>query len=125
MTTITHDHQDQCLMCAVRALTEGDPAAIWKPTEPGATISGVVLRQGEVSMAFGPVPFVDLWQGGTGRVRVLAYPSILRSVLARADAKVGDRLQIWYDGTVSTEVPRGSGRTVDVKRYSGNVQRGH
>lgn len=38
MTETTHDataqdHEDACLMCAVRALTEGDPAATWNPTE--------------------------------------------------------------------------------------------
>lgn len=110
-------------MCAVRALTEGDPAASWNPTEAGQTISGVVLRQGEVSTNFGPVPFVDLWQGGTGRVRVMAYRGMLRHELAAAAAQIGDRLQFWYDGSEVIQGGKLKGRTVH--RYSHNVQRGH
>lgn len=121
MTTEKHDH---CLMCAVRALTEGDPAAHWVPTEPGATISGVVLRQGEAHTNVGPVPFVDLWQGGTGRVRVMAYSARLRHALAGAAAQIGDRLQIWFDGERFIEPPsRQAGRAY--KAFSANVQRGH
>lgn len=124
MTTEQHDHQDNCLMCAVRALTEGDPAAIWNPERPGATISGVVLRQGEVSTTFGPVPFVDLWQGGTGRVRVLAYQASLRHQITGAAAQVGDRLQVWFDGTQEVEI-KGSGRMMPYKVFRVTVQRGH
>lgn len=123
MTTEQHDHPDNCLMCAVRALTEGDPAATWTPTTEGATISGVVLRQGEVHTNMGPVPFVDLWQGGTGRVRVMAYSGRLRHVLAGAAAQIGDRLQVWFDG--EREVPGGKHQGLKYKSWSINVQRGH
>lgn len=111
-------------MCAVRALTEGDPAATWTPTQPGQTISGVVLRQGEVATNFGPVPFVDLWQGGTGRVRVLAYQASLRHQLSSAAAQIGDRLQLWFDGTQDLPA-RGSRPATTYKVFSHNVQRGH
>jgi hypothetical protein len=121
----SQDHEAECLMCAVRALTEGRPAATWAPEEAGATISGVVLRQGEVETAFGTVPFVDLWQGGTGRVRVVAHASLLRAALANVAAQVGDRLQVWFDGTKEIEIPRGSGQLRAINAFSANVQRGH
>lgn len=124
MTTETHDHTDNCLMCAVRALTEGDPAATWNPEREGATISGVVLRQGEVHTNFGVVPFVDLWQGGTGRVRVMAFGAQLRHALSGAAAQIGDRLQVWFDG--EREIPAKAGRgPLRYKAFSVNVQRGH
>jgi hypothetical protein len=109
------------LMCAVRALTEGDPAATWNPEREGATISGVVLRQGEVSTNLGPVPFVDLWQGGTGRVRVMAYSGQLQVKLTDAAAQIGDWLQVWYGG--EHPIGRLAGKTY--KAFSVNVQRGH
>lgn len=123
MTTETHDHEASCLMCAVRALTEGDPFATWTPTEPGQTISGVVLRQGTLATDFGPVPFVDLWQGGTGRVRVKAYSGQLRHALDGAAAQIGDRLQVWFDGEKIMERGRFAGKPY--KAFSANVQRGH
>lgn len=121
----THEHEDNCLMCGVRALTEGNPAATWDPREAGATIGGVVLRQGEVSTNFGPIPFVDLWQGGTGRVRVMAYSAQLRHQLSDAAAQIGDRLQVWFDGERTIDRPGHplNGRTY--KAFSANVQRGH
>lgn len=116
-------HEDGCLMCAVRALTEGDPAASWVPGA-GATISGVVLRKGELTTEFGQVPFVDLWTGGTGRVRVAAYPSTLRRSIEAAAPRIGDRLQVWFDGERFIEPPHPkAGRTY--KAFSVNVQRGH
>lgn len=127
MTTTTdpdgHDHEAECLMCAVRALTEGDPAASWNPTEPGQTISGVVLRMGVVTSDFGQVPYVDLWTGGTGRVRVKAYGSFLRHELDGAAAQVGDRLSIWFDGEKQVEKGRLAGKLY--RSFSVNVQRGH
>jgi hypothetical protein len=125
MTTTNHDHEADCLMCAVRALTEGNPAASWTPSQPGDTISGVVLRQGEVSTNLGPVPFVDLWQGGTGRVRVMAYSAGLRHALADGAALIGDRLQVWFDGEFPIDRPGHPMHGRPYKRYSANVQRGH
>lgn len=122
--TAAQDHEATCLMCAVRALTEGDPATTWTPTKPGSTISGVVLRQGDVTTSFGPVPFVDLWQGGTGRVRVVAYQASLRHALAQGAAQIGDRLQLRFDG--ERYLPeRGSRAAMSYKMFSHNVQRGH
>ena len=112
-------------MCAVRALTEGDPAVTWDPKTTGATISGVVLRQGTVSTNFGPVPFVDLWTGGTGRVRVMAYGFSMRHVLDGAAAQIGDRLQIWFDGEWTIDRPGRPLHGKTYKAFSANVQRGH
>lgn len=125
MTEMQHDHPSNCLMCAVRALTEGNPAVTWAPTEPGATISGVVLRQGEVSTDVGPVPFVDLWQGDTGRVRVMAYNATLRHALAGASAQIGDRLQVWFDDEQIIDRPGRPLHGLPYKVFSVNVQRGH
>jgi hypothetical protein len=125
MTDTEHDHEADCLMCAVRALTEGDPAATWNPTEVGQTISGVVLRQGTLATDFGPVPFVDLWQGGTGRVRVMAYSWNLRHALAGAAAQIGDRLQVWLDGERVIDRPGRPMHGRPYKVFSANVQRGH
>lgn len=130
MTTEKHDteavdHEAGCLMCAVRALTEGNPAATWNPTTEGQTIGGVVLRQGEVSTNFGSIPFVDLWQGGTGRVRVMAYSAGLRRALTESAALIGDRLQVWFDGEATIDRPGHPMHGRPYKRFSANVQRGH
>ena len=117
------DHETTCLMCAVRALTEGDPAATWNPTDPGTMIAGVVLRQGTVTNQFGQIPFVDLWLGGTSRVRVMAYSEILRHALMSAAAQIGDRLQVQMDEPGTIENGRFKGRPY--KRFSVTVQRGH
>lgn len=120
------DHEDACLMCAVRALTEGDPAVSWNPVTAGATISGVVLRQGEVAaQLFGKIPFVDLWLGGTGRIRVMAYATLLRHALDRAAAQIGDRLQICFDGESAINRPGHPTHGRPYKRFTVNVQRGH
>lgn len=127
-TEINHDgpdHEVSCLMCAVRALTEGDPAATWVPTTEGQTISGVVLRRGEVATNFGKVPFVDLWTGGTGRVRVMAYSSSLRHALDAGAALIGDRLQVWFDGESVIDRPGAVMHGRAYKKFSVNVQRGH
>lgn len=128
-TTIEHEqHADGCLMCAVRALTEGDPAATWTPTTEGATISGVVLRMGTIFSEFaaiggGQIPFVDLWTGGTGRVRIKAYSASLRHAIDGVAPQIGDRLAVWFDGEAVIESGRFEGRPY--KRFSANVQRGH
>jgi hypothetical protein len=128
MTDIEHDtegqdHEANCLMCAVRALTEGDPAATWMPDTEGQTISGVVLRMGELSTDFGRIPFVDLWMGGTGRVRIKAYQGNLRHAIDGVAPLVGDRLQVWFDGKRDIESGKLKGRRYSA--FSANVQRGH
>lgn len=119
------DHEDTCLMCAVRALTEGDPAVTWNPIVEGQTISGVVLRMGELAEVFGRIPYVDLWLGGTGRIRIKAYSSTLRHAIEGVAPQIGDRLSVWFDGERTITRP---GRPMDgkpYKTYSANVQRGH
>lgn len=128
MTTTEHDtnakdHEATCLMCAVRALTEGNPAETWQPTTAGATVSGVVLQMGEVVGLVGPVPFVDLWTGGTGRIRIKAFSSSLRHALSNVAPQIGDRLQVWFDGETIIERGRFQGRPY--KRFIANIQRGH
>lgn len=117
-------HQDDCLMCTVRALTEGDPAAKWTPDTKGQSVSGVVLRKGELATEFGRVPFVDLWTGGTGRIRIMAYGAALRHTLDQAAALIGDRLEVWYDGE-GTLPAKGRQPERTYRKYSANVQRGH
>lgn len=111
-------------MCAVRALTEGVPAVTWTPEQPGQTISGVVLRMGtfEHDLA-GTVPFVDLWMGDTGRVRVNAFPAMLRDVLRRSEVKLGDTLTVRFEGSRTIETGRFAGRPF--KTFSAEVRRGH
>jgi hypothetical protein len=126
MTTETHDHETDCLMCAVRALTEGDPAATWGQTdlEPGATISGVVLRAGEKVVMFSKVPYVDLWMGGTGRVRVMPFGASFRHALTGSAAQIGDRLTVRFEGTHDLPAA-GSRAATTYKAFSVTVQRGH
>lgn len=111
-------------MCAVRALTEGDPAVTWMPETPGDSISGVVLRQGTLATDFGPVPFVDLWLGGTGRVRVKAFNLDLQGALARAEIQVGDTPSIRFDEE-TTHLEKGRMVSRPYRRFTVHVQRGH
>jgi hypothetical protein len=126
MTTTNETHApDGCLMCAVRALTEGEPRTWW-PDEP-ASVHGVVLRQGSVPSQFsiygGEVPFVDLWLGGTERVRVMAYGAMLGAALARAEIQVGDTLTVAYEGQGFIERGKHAGR--QFRKHTVNVMRGH
>lgn len=126
MTDIPHGgHQDSCLMCAVRALTEGDPAVTWNPDTPGQSVSGVVLRKGELSSnLLIPVPFVDLWTGGTGRIRVNEFGRSLRQAIDGAAPQIGDRLQVWYDGEKMLTNSK-TLSSMPYKMFRANVQRGH
>jgi hypothetical protein len=120
------DHEADCLMCAVRALTEGDPAVRWPTDDSMAeTVSGVVLRQGEVSTNLGQFPFVDLWLGRSNRVRVMAYNDSLRHALSGAAAQVGDRLTIRFDGEQIIDRPGRPLHGRPYKTYTVEVQRGH
>jgi hypothetical protein len=110
-------------MCAVRALTEGDPSTTWKPETAGDEVSGVVLRQGVFATNFGLTPFVDLWLGGFSRIRVKAFGESLRHALDGAAPQIGDRLQIRYDGQRKVESGRWAGQPY--KCFSANVQHGH
>lgn len=112
-----------CLMCAVRQLTEGEPEEGWHP-DLGDTVSGAVLRVGHHATPFGGmVPFVDLWLGGFRRVRVIAYSTVLARKLMDQELKVGDRVRIAYIGRKPIERGRHAGR--EVRDFSVMVERGH
>lgn len=118
-----HKHSDNCLMCAVRALTEGIPP-LWRPEEVGESVGGVVLKIGEKDdPVIGKVPFVDLWRGGQNRVRFLAFGMSARAALRSAAPAVGDTLTVWYDG--AKPIPSGRLKGQPYKAFSVNVQRGH
>jgi hypothetical protein len=117
-----HTHETDCLMCAVRALTEGDPAT-WNPQVAGETVSGTVLKMGQLSTNFGMVPFVDLWRGGHDRIRIRAYGAVLRNTLESVAPQVGDTLSVWFDGEETVQKGPRAGTTY--RSFSANVQRGH
>lgn len=120
----TADHEATCLMCAVRALTEGDPATTWRPELAGESITGVVLRMGELVTDFGRARFVDLWLGGQSRVRVVAASATLRHALDGVAPQIGDRLSVWYDGRrIAPAGTKMAGR--EYRSFTANVQRGH
>lgn len=125
MTEIQGHHADGCLMCAVRALTEGR-AKLWDNRDPGAEVTGVVLRQGVESTPFGESMFIELWLGGSNRVRVLAHSSMLASLIEGAELKVGDTVTIRYVGQIEVPVTHRfykPGRTM--KKFELSVERGH
>lgn len=108
---------DGCLMCAVRALTEGEPE-VWRPSEP-ASVKGVVLWVGTVPnryavMAGDTFPVVDLWLGGLDRVRVIGHGSLGRE-LDRLAPTVGDTLTVAYTGH----------GTIEGGKYAGGAYRAH
>lgn len=110
-------------MCAVRALTSGEPEVTWRPETEGQEVSGVVLSQGETASYYGPAPYVDLWLGGTARVRVVANPIMLRAALERAAPEVGDTLTVWFEGW--SEPIHGPARNRSVRVFRAAVRRGH
>lgn len=118
MTTTTNHESDGCPVCIVRALTEGEPKAWW-PTEP-ASVKGVVLQYGRTTTRFstyigdGTIPYVDLWLGGTDRVRIPGYGSAGRE-LDRLEPTVGDTLTVAYTGV----------GTIDRGKYAGRAYRMH
>lgn len=121
-------HQvDGCLMCAVRALTEGTPE-IWNPTVEGETAGGVILRTGMAVHPFSShesdrAPFVDLWTGGMGRIRVVGYSGHLRAGIQAAEGKVGDVMSIRFDGTGIVVKGQHEGRPY--RKFTVTVTRGH
>lgn len=117
------DHQDDCLMCTVRSLTEGR-AREWNPALAGESITGVVLSHGYQPTHFsGSAPFVELWLGGTDRRRVTGHASVLASLIERAELKVGDTLTVTYTG--KTPITRGRMIGHEMKTYTSEVRRGH
>lgn len=125
MTDIQGHHADGCLMCAVRALTEGR-AKEWSGTEEPDEITGVVLRQGSQPTHFSndPVPFIELWLGGQNRMRVTGHSSILASLISNAETQVGDTVTVKYLGKRDSTVLR-NGKTYQYKAFELKVERGH
>jgi hypothetical protein len=128
MTEIAGHHEDDCLMCAVRALTEGR-AKEWWPEDP-AEVTGVVLRQGTQPTHYsGPTLFVELWLGGRERVRVAGHSSMLRSLIEGSEIQVGDTVTVRYLGKkpIKSGRPEPSRSTMprEYKAFELEVQRGH
>lgn len=117
-----------CLLCAVRALTEGDPKTWW-PGEPGASVAGVILRVDRVKSEFadlqttdGTVPFIDLWTGNE-RVRVIGYGRVLQMAMKAAAPAVGDRAVVTFTHWGAIERGRFAGKKFRVITVT--VERGH
>lgn len=122
--------EPHCLACAVRQLTEGDPGW-WNPeNQVGASVTGVVLRKGEKPSPLNydgsrpGVPFVDLWQGGMDRVRVLGYGADLSRQLIGQDPQVGDRVTITFLGREAVKHGR-PGWDREIAKFEVTVERGH
>jgi hypothetical protein len=116
-----------CLLCAVRALTEGTPT-IWNNPEtlaPGDRVSGVVLRAGQQNSEWHPVmvPSVDLWLGGHERVRVIGHQGSLAQALQGVEPAVGDRLTVIYVGREI--VAKGPHEGRPYSRFRAEIVRGH
>jgi hypothetical protein len=128
MTEIEGHHEDDCLMCAVRALTEGR-AKEWNPEEP-AEVTGVILHRGTQPTHFsGSAPFVELWLGGRERVRVTGHAMVLGSLIEGAELQVGDTVTIRYTGKKEAKLTPSQARTGKAantyKTYDLEVRRGH
>lgn len=128
MTEIQGHHADGCLMCAVRALTEGR-AKEWQTEEPGE-VTGVVLRMGNQPSAFTPkVPFIELWLGGQERVRLAGHAGVLASLLENAELQVGDTVTVRYLGKRESKATPSQTRTGrapnQYKAFELSVERGH
>lgn len=126
MTEIQGHHADGCLMCAVRALTEGR-AKEWAPGDEPCEISGIVLRQGTQPTAWSndPVPFIELWLGGQSRTRVTGHSAVLSSLIIGAEIQVGDTVTVRYLGKADTKPDRRTGTVHQYRKFELSVERGH
>jgi hypothetical protein len=126
----THENQGttntpDCLMCAVRQLTEGTPT-VWRPEHIGDSITGVVLTKGQTVNNWGSYPHVDLWLGGERRARVVGMKSSVRQGLEAASAQIGDQLTVTYQGnTTENRYMFGDMRETTISNYEVKVTRGH
>lgn len=112
-------------MCIVRALTEGEPRHWW-PSEP-ASVKGVVLWAGTVPspytvLASDTLPVVDLWLGGTDRIRIVGYGSVGRE-FDRLKPTTGDTLTVTYTGRGTIDSGKYAGRAY--RMHTVELQRGH
>ena len=134
MTMIEGHHEDDCLMCAVRALTEGR-AREWNPDQVAEVaalneVTGVVLRQGTQPTHFsGSAPFVELWLGGRDRVRVTGHAAMLASLIEGAEIQVGDTVTVRYLGKREAKMSASQARTGrppnQYKMFELEIRRGH
>lgn len=127
MTNEMHDW-DGCLMCAVRALTQGrarEWGAVSMPElKAGDSVTGVVLRQGNQPSHFaGQVPFIELWTGAIDRVRVTGHGTVLRLAILSQELEVGDTVTVTFDG--EKEIKGGKYADKTFKAYTVDVKRGH
>jgi hypothetical protein len=123
MTAIEGHHEDDCLMCAVRALTEGR-AKEWATEEPGE-VTGVILRQGTQPTHFsGSAPYIELWLGGRDRIRVTGHAAMLAQIIEGGELQVGDTVTVRYVGKRPIKSKRAVGPT-EYKSFELEVQRGH
>lgn len=123
---------EQCLLCLVRQMTEGVPESV-DLTEPGDSVTGVVLRRGTVPHPFflpppdDTVPFIDLWVASalyTVRRRFIAYGFPAQRAITDTDPQIGDTWTIHYEGR--RPVPnRRTGETREIKIFRADVKRGH
>jgi len=128
MTADTHDW-DGCLMCAVRALTEGRPKEwVIRPKSeemtPGESVTGVVMRMGEQPSHYEDrVPYIDLWTGGIERVRVAGHGMSLRESLLAAEIQVGDTVTVTFERVADIQTGKFRGQKFRV--FAVDVKRGH
>lgn len=118
-------HEDGCLMCAVRALTEGEPREIMFDN-PGDEVTGVILKVGRRAAPFADedwAPYVWLWLGGAKRVRVTGYGVTLKRGLEDAAGAVGDTMTIRFEGPTTISSGRFKGKPY--RLFVVTVVRGH
>lgn len=68
------------------------------------------------------IPYVDLWLGGTDRVRIVGYGSLGRD-LDRIKPTTGDTLTVDYVGQGTIKSGRFQGRAY--RKYTVEITRGH
>lgn len=126
-----HQEWDGCLVCAVRAMTQGRPKdwAMTKDLAPGSTVTGVVMRTGSQPTHYNtdPVPFLDLWIGGVDRVRVTGHSQSLREQIVSAEAEVGDTVTATFVEIrhFQSKFDRPGDAPRTMKIFEVSVERGH
>lgn len=100
-----------------------DDAEGWVPTERGESISGVVVKVGEVRSDFSDdmCPTVTVQTKTGDKFRVIGYGSVLKRELEDAAPKVGDLLAVKYWGTKVLKKGKFQGK--EYKHFSVAVKR--
>lgn len=121
-TQVIIENVPDCIMCAVRELTEGTPK-VTVFTSAGQTVTGAVIALGTKETPFGKtVPTVDLWLGGINRTRVIGYSTMLGEGILKAAPAVGDTLTIRCNGQKALLF---AGQRRTYQDFEVTVQRGH